>query len=151
MTVRTGSCRCGQLRAECTGEPARVSVCHCLACKQRTGSAFSYQARWPDAQVRITGERREWERTADSGNKARYLFCPDCGSTIAYTNEGFPGLTAVPAGCFADPAFPPPRFSVYENRKHDWVEIGGDVDHSATPSNVRQPGHNPDQSSPRRD
>ena len=144
MIRRTASCRCGRLRAECVGEPVRVSVCHCLACQQRSGSAFSAQARWPDAQVTLTGERREWVRTADSGNSVNYLFCPDCGSTIAYTIDGWPGVTAVPLGAFADPQFPGPAFSVYEHRKHAWVEIlGEDVDRSASPSSVRRPGDAP--------
>jgi len=141
VTTRTASCRCGQLRAGCSGEPIRISVCHCLACKQRTGSAFSYQARWPEEEVRISGDHKQWERVADSGSKARYLFCPNCGSTVAYTNENFPGAVAVPVGGFADPDFPPPKFSVYENRRHDWVEIiGDDIERSSTPSSVRQPG-----------
>ena len=46
MTTRTATCRCGQLRAECQGEPVRVSVCHCLDCQKRTGSVFAAQARW---------------------------------------------------------------------------------------------------------
>lgn len=129
MIVRTASCRCGQFRAETRGEPVRVSVCHCLDCQKRSGSAFSAQARWPDAQVTLTGERREWETVGDSGRKARFLFCPTCGSTLAYVIEALPGLTAVATGAFADPAFPPPAFSVFENRKHPWVEITGAVEH----------------------
>ncbi len=123
MTVRTASCPCGQLQAECTGEPFRISVCHCLDCKRRSGSAFAYQARWPEDQVRISGEHREWERVADSGNKARFLFCPNCGSTVAYLSEGMPGTIAVPAGGFADVDFPAPSVSVYDERKPDWVDI----------------------------
>jgi hypothetical protein len=46
--------------------------------------------------------------------------------------EGWPGLTAIPLGAFADPTFPPPRFSVWENRKHSWtVVLGGEVEHSS--------------------
>lgn len=126
MTTRTATCRCGQLQAECTGDPVRISVCHCLDCKKRSGSAFAYQARWPEDQVRISGEYKEWEHVADSGNKACFRFCPTCGSTVAYTAEAMPGTIAVAVGGFADPHFPPPRVSVYENRKHDWVEIKGD-------------------------
>ncbi len=131
MTTRLASCRCGQLRAECVGEPVRISVCHCFACQKRTGSAFAAQARWPDAQITVSGKSSSWERTADSGRMVTYRFCPNCGSTLAYAIEGTPGITAIPLGAFADPAFPPPRFSVYEHRKHDWTAVlGEDVEHS---------------------
>lgn len=138
MTTRTASCRCGRLRAVCEGEPVRVSVCHCLACQQRTGSAFAAQARWPDDRIALTGERSTWVRTADSGRRATYSFCPNCGSTVAYVIEDWPGVTAVPLGAFADPGFPAPRFSVYEDRKHAWtVVLGDDVEHSSAPSSAR--------------
>jgi hypothetical protein len=76
------------------------------------------------------GEVRIFVRVADSGRKAIYRFCPSCGSTVAYQNEGMEGLIAVPLGAFADPSFPSPSFSVYEHRKHPWVEIvGGSVVH----------------------
>ena len=132
MTTRTATCRCGQLRAQCEGEPARVSVCHCLACQQRTGSAFAAQARWPNDNVTMTGQSSTWVRVADNGNRATYQFCPTCGSTVTYVSEGWPGVTAVPLGAFADPSFPAPRFSVWEHRKHAWtVVLGDDVDHSS--------------------
>ena len=56
MTTRTASCTCGQLTAVATVDPVRVSVCHCLACQKRSGSAFAAQARWPNDQVTVTGE-----------------------------------------------------------------------------------------------
>lgn len=77
---------------------------------------------------------------ADSGAVAKYFFCPNCGATVAYVLDSFEGVTAVPVGAYADPSFPPPRFSVYENRKHEWVEIRGEVDHSSSPSSERKPG-----------
>ncbi|MEL7540189.1 MAG: GFA family protein [Pseudomonadota bacterium] len=141
MVVRTATCRCGQLRAICTGEAVRVSACHCLECQKRSGSAFAVQARWPSEKIEITGEFQTWERVADSGHRATYQFCPICGVTLAYIIEGWTGVTAIPVGAFADPRFPAPRFSVYEHRKHDWVDIGGeDVRHSETPSSKRKPG-----------
>ena len=141
MTQRIATCRCGQLRALCTGEPVRISVCHCLDCQKRSGSAFAAQARWPDGQIELTGEAKTWVRVADSGHRATYSFCPDCGSTVAYVIEGWPGVTAVPLGAFADPDFPAPGFSVYEHRKHAWTVVLGDrVKHSVTPSAQRSPG-----------
>jgi hypothetical protein len=129
--IRTASCRCGQLTATCEGEPVRVSVCHCLACQQRTGSIFATQARWPADKVTTEGRSKSWTRTADSGHTITYRFCPDCGSTVHYSGGNFDDLIAIPVGAFADPHFPPPQFSVWERRKHEWVEILGEhVEHS---------------------
>lgn len=128
--VRTAECRCGQLTATCSGDPVRVSVCHCLACQRRTGGPFAAQARFRLGSVQISGEWRVWERVADSGKKAWFRWCPECGATVAYTNEGMDDQIAIALGAFADPTFPAPNFSVYENRKHPWVEIvGDDIEH----------------------
>ena len=125
--TRVAACGCGAVRAECEGEPVRVSVCHCLNCKRRSGSAFAAQARWPDAQVTLTGTTRSWQKTGDEGGVATFRFCPECGSTIAYTLDSQPGLTAIPLGAFADPGFRPwPEYSVYESRRHGWLEIAGE-------------------------
>ncbi len=141
MSYRTATCRCGQLRAQCEGEPVRISVCHCLECQKRSGSAFATQARWRDEHVKLSGEYREWQREADSGHVATYRFCPHCGSTLAYVIEGWPGVTAIPVGAFADPDFPQPRFSVYEHRKHVWVEINADgIKRSSEPRVPPDPG-----------
>jgi hypothetical protein len=131
VTERLASCRCGQLTAVAEGEPVRISVCHCLACQKRTGSVFSAQARWPAECVRIEGRASSWTRTADSGQTTTYHFCPDCGSTVHYGGGNYPDLVAIPLGAFDDPYFAGIDYSVWERRKHDWVEIlGDDVQHS---------------------
>ncbi len=128
--TRVASCGCGQLQAVCEGDPVRVSVCHCLDCKRRSGSAFAAQARWPAAQVTLTGRFHEWSRAGDEGGGATFRFCPVCGATVAYVNLNAPDLIAVAVGAFADPSFPPPHYSVYEERKHPWIAIlGKDVEH----------------------
>jgi len=131
MDSRTASCRCGQLTATVVGEPVRVSVCHCLNCKKRSGSAFAVQARWPRERVTIAGQSKTFVMVADSGNRGIHHFCPECGSDVFYENEGkFDGLVAIPLGTFEDPYFASPSFSVWEGRKCDWVEIGGEVEHA---------------------
>ena len=132
MTERTASCRCGQLKVTVTGDPVRLSVCHCLNCKKRSGSAFAVQARWPADQVRIQGLSKGFVLTADSGNRATFHFCPECGSDVHYEINGkFDGLIAIPLGAFDDPYFASPKFSVWEERKNAWVDIIGDgVEHT---------------------
>jgi hypothetical protein len=134
VTVRTASCRCGQLKAAASGEPVRVSVCHCLNCKKRSGSAFAVQARWRKENVRLEGESKTFVKVADSGNRATFHFCPECGSDVFYEIDGkydgkFNDLVAIPLGAFDDPFFACPNFSVWEERKCDWLEVTGDVEH----------------------
>lgn len=134
MTTRTASCRCGQLRAMVAGEPVRLSVCHCLDCKKRSGSAFAVQGRWPKEDSNTEGRSKTFVKTSDSGNRATFHFCPECGSDVYYEIDGkfddkFNDLVAIPLGAFDDPYFAAPAFSVWEQRKHDWVEILGEVEH----------------------
>jgi hypothetical protein len=123
MTTRRASCACGQLRATTTGEPIRVSVCHCLECQRRTGSVFGAQARFPTTSVQIDGRSNVFTRVGDSGGKISFRFCPHCGSTVWYTLEAQPETVAIPVGAFADPVFPAPVRSFYDNRRHSWVGI----------------------------
>jgi hypothetical protein len=123
---RVATCRCGQLTATCVGEPVRVSVCHCRSCQRRTGGPFSAQARFPIGDVAVEGESREWVRTAESGRKAWYRWCPDCGGTVCYVNEGFEEFLAIPIGAFSGGELPRPTVSIFEKRKQDWLSISGD-------------------------
>jgi hypothetical protein len=129
MATRDAACSCGQLRLEADGDPIRISVCHCLACQRRTGSAFGAQARFPAERVRVTGHHTEYVRLADDdGEERRFHFCPACGGTVFYTTGNAPDLIAVPLGAFADPAFPPPTVSVYESRRHPWVALSDAIE-----------------------
>jgi hypothetical protein len=120
---RHASCSCGQLNLVAHGEPVRVSICHCLACQRRSGSVFTAQARFPREAVSISGTAREYVQAGGSGRSATFRFCPECGVTVYYTHEDLPDFIAVPIGTFADPQFPEPRVSVYEERRHAWVGV----------------------------
>jgi hypothetical protein len=120
--MRTASCSCGQLKVSCEGEPVRISICHCLNCQRRTGSAFAIQARWPSDRVTIEGgQAQEYVLVGDEGGKATFRFCPTCGATVYYEHDQMPGMIIVPVGAFADPTFPPPQISVYGVRRHPWA------------------------------
>jgi hypothetical protein len=127
MTARRAHCSCGQLSLDVVGHPVRVSVCHCLACQRRTGSAFGVQARFSRDQVRIEGHSSQYIRTGDSGQTITFHFCPSCGTTLHWELADHPDMVAIAVGAFADPTFLPPQFSVYESRRLPWVAIRGPV------------------------
>ena len=126
MGSRTASCSCGQLRIEVEGEPLGVGVCHCLACQRRTGSVFAALASFA-APYEVHGMASEYVRVGDLGAAFRFRFCPVCGSTVFHTEEGEGGSVSVAVGAFADPGFPAPRASVYECRRHPWVQLPANV------------------------
>jgi hypothetical protein len=125
MATREAACHCGQLRLEVTGEPFAVSICNCLACQRRTGSAFGMQAGFKGDQVQVLGRFSDYARISDEADRKEHVFhfCPECGSQVFYTEPTEPDLVVVSVGSFADPSFPPPTESGYDSRRHPWVEL----------------------------
>jgi hypothetical protein len=113
-----------------TGDPLRVSICHCLACQRRTGSSYGYQARFLAESVIISGRSKQFIRYSDEDAEIRrFNFCPTCGATVFYSSGASEDLVAIAVGAFADPAFPPPQVSVWEARKHGWVVVPDEAEH----------------------
>jgi GNAT superfamily N-acetyltransferase len=122
MSMRTASCHCGQLRIAVEGEPAAVGICHCLACQQRTGSVFAALASFLGQYI-VYGQATEYVRAGEQGARFRFRFCPVCGTSLFHKEEGQAGRVGVAVGAFSDPTFPAPRFSIYDCRRHPWVQL----------------------------
>ena len=120
-STRTASCSCGQLRVQVEGEP-RVGICHCLACQKRTGSVFATLARF-SAPFAVFGIATEYLRVGEQGARFTFRFCPVCGTTVFHTEEGDEQSVSIAVGAFADLTLPAPRVSVYDCRRHPWVQL----------------------------
>jgi hypothetical protein len=82
--------------------------------------------------MKIEGETREY---ASSENGRRH-FCPQCGTSLFYTNEIiFPGLIDVQTGTLDDPDELPPQLQVQAAERVGWMERLQDV-----PAFERYPG-----------
>jgi hypothetical protein len=51
------------------------------------------------------------------------------GATVFYQNDRHPDVYAIPVGAFADPGFPAPERSVWEERRHAWVTMPDGIEH----------------------
>jgi len=49
MSMEKASCSCGNLVLLYNDAIIRTSICHCHACRKRTGSAFGVQVKLPDS------------------------------------------------------------------------------------------------------
>ena len=135
MPSRTAACCCGQLRIEVLGDPLGNGVCHCFACQRRTGSVFATLAGFA-APWKVFGTASEYVRAGDQGASFTFRFCPVCGTNLFHTEQRYEqSHVAVAVGCFADPGFPPPRDSVYDCRRHSWVQLpAGTTCHDKDPT-----------------
>ncbi len=128
MAMRA-QCQCGQLSIELPGVTAAVVACHCVDCQRRSGSPFGVLAYYPADQLVIAGEAKRFARTPASGGMFESFFCPECGSTVYARASKHPAMIGVAVGAIADPAFPAPVRSVWEQSRHHWVTIPGDIQH----------------------
>ena len=126
---RTAQCHCGALRVVASGEPEWVNLCHCKACQRRTGAVVHSGAYFAKPSVRIEGASTRYARGADSGYAIAFEFCPTCGSNVYWQASRFPDHWGIAVGAFADPGFPAPTFSVWEESKHGWLEAAPTAQH----------------------
>lgn len=119
--MRAAQCQCGALTAAAEGEPDAVVVCSCTECQRRTGSVFASNAYYPRERLTLNGDACEYVRIADSGQAFHSFFCPTCGTTLYFFSARDPSRVGIAVGAFADPAFPKPDRSVFDESKHAWV------------------------------
>ena len=121
-------CSCGALSLR-LAEPSKLVVaCHCLDCRRRTGAPFGVGAFYPVDNVAVSGTAKEFTRDSASSNKVHTYFCPNCGSTIYWKADKLPSLIGVAVRALADPEYPAPVRSVFEQTKHKWVHIDSAAD-----------------------
>ena len=129
MTAQNdGGCVCGGVRFRASGDPLRVTICHCKWCQRRTGSAFGAEVVFNTDQVELAGQEiaRYRHVSDESGRWLDIEFCRRCGSNLGMTLQAVPGVRTLPAGAFDDPAWiRADRHKVrqiYLRSKREWSE-----------------------------
>jgi tetratricopeptide (TPR) repeat protein len=87
------------------------------------------QAAFKADQVQVAGRFNDFSRISDEEDRKEHAFhfCPECGSQVFYTEPSEPDLIVVSVGSFADPTFPPPTESGYDEHRHHWVRLPDSV------------------------
>ncbi|MBC07330.1 GFA family protein [Thalassospira sp.] len=122
-----GSCLCGAVRYEVTGDFDAFFLCHCSYCQKDTGSAhaanlFSTKAAlsWLEGDTNI-------QSFTVPGTRHQKAFCQACGSAVPYTQmDG--KLVVVPAGSLETPVSIRPTAHIMMGSKANWDEGLEDID-----------------------
>lgn len=120
QTNHEGSCQCGSVKLEVSGEPMMMGNCSCLDCQKTSGAGHVPFAVFGEAGLKTTGETRTHSFKAASGNDASTTFCPKCGSTLMGRTSGAPGTVAIRMGALDTKLDFKPQFDVWTKRKHSW-------------------------------
>ena len=128
MTYR-GGCHCGRNRFEIEGDLQQVMECNCSICTMRGYLHWSV----PREKLRLlTPESNLAAYTFKTGT-VKHHFCPNCGSSVFWEGDRGPDYYGIAVGCFADPDFPAPIYSAYEDAKHRWFDTTSAKEHFPGP------------------
>jgi hypothetical protein len=117
-----GSCLCGNIRYEITGELGDFGYCHCRSCRKASGSAHGANAPVDRADFRLlTGadSLREYE---SSPGKFR-AFCGNCGSPIYAYISTTADLLRLRLGSLDTPFSKQPKAHTWVSDKAPWEPL----------------------------
>jgi hypothetical protein len=77
--------------------------------------------------MRISGELRDYESVADSGNRMHRRFCPNCGTHLFSEAEVRPHLIFVRGGTLDDPELARPATTIWAPSAPSWACINDDL------------------------
>jgi hypothetical protein len=102
MQSITGGCLCGAVRYKATEKPMMTRACWCRTCQYFAAGNAAVNQVFPVNAVTISGELKDFQSTADSGNRMHRKFCPNCGVHLFSMAEVRPHLLIVRAGTLDD-------------------------------------------------
>ena len=86
--VFRGGCRCGGVQYTSSASPSDITLCHCRACQQLSGSGFLAFTQVPAKDVTFTSE--DTRTTLKLSSVAERTFCSGCGAPISMTYPSDP-------------------------------------------------------------
>jgi hypothetical protein len=135
--MTSGSCLCGAVKFEFSGEMTPIQYCHAKRCRKSSGAASAVEALAPvDGFTWVSGEDNLTRFEAplmDSPPAYRKAFCSTCGSPMPERLEGLPFMFINPGVLDDDPGSRPFRHA-FTGQKACWHEIADQLpQHQALP------------------
>jgi hypothetical protein len=128
-----GGCSCGAVRFALK-RALFVWVCHCDACKKRTGSAYGISLPVDDDAVEhFVGTTQVFSRAGESGKKVDYEFCPTCGTTVRWRVERIGNRLCFAGGALDDPTQIEINGEMYAEEALPWARLGCEISFANAP------------------
>lgn len=122
-----GSCLCGAVRYEVTGDFDAFFLCHCSYCQKDSGSAHAANLFSSSATLSWLAGQEQIQSYTVPGTRHEKAFCKTCGSALPYTQMAGK-LVVVPAGSLDSPVSIRPTAHIMMGSKANWDERLEDID-----------------------
>ncbi|MBL8580572.1 MAG: GFA family protein [Mesorhizobium sp.] len=119
----TGGCLCGRVRYESKVAPIIARLCWCRVCQYIAAGNAAVSACFRTEHFEVSGEPKDFESVADSGNRMHRRFCPECGVHLFSEAESRPHLIFVRVGTLDDPGVAPPAATIWTASAPAWACI----------------------------
>ncbi|WP_419904294.1 GFA family protein [Kiloniella sp.] len=120
-----GSCLCGKVQFQITGEPHSLSYCHCSRCRKAAG-VFSAVLIGKGDDLSITEGHDDIAKfVPDSEWKLERCFCKNCGTSLGDMATG--DIYVVAASALDDEPKIRPTLHIHTASKPDWYDIVDDL------------------------
>jgi hypothetical protein len=107
-----GTCFCGAVEIEVTGEPALTGYCHCDSCRHWSAGPVNAFTLWSPEAVKVT-KGADKIGTYNKTEKSFRKWCKSCGGHVLTEHPTF-NLTDVYAAMLPDLPFKPAMHVFYE-------------------------------------
>jgi len=122
----SGSCLCGTVTFEVSGELAPIQICHCTQCRKAQGSAFVTNTPVKEADFTLLSGADQIGAFESSPGKQR-CFCKNCGSPVYSKTQKLPGVIRLRAGTLDGDLNVRPEAHYYVADKANWYCIEDDL------------------------
>ncbi len=117
-----GSCLCGSIKFEVSGELGKSDACHCVQCRKWTGHFLpSAEVKREALQIKSTAELKWYQ----SSEKVRRGFCAQCGSSLFFDpiDQAKHNWIAIALGAFDQPTQVKLGMHIFVAEKGDYYEL----------------------------
>ena len=135
QTTLTGSCLCGAMKYEITGEPQRFVHCHCSRCRKATGTGHASNLFLEPASLKwLAGEDQFRSYKVPEAKRFTNAFCANCGSRMPRRLKDT-NAVIIPAGSLDGDAPLKPAARIFYDSRAPWsCDAGGLPVHPEYPS-----------------
>lgn len=115
----SGRCLCGQVQFSWQGPSLWCAHCHCTRCQRAHGAAFVTWVGVEQSHFYLDRGEPKWHQ---SGAGSKRGFCANCGSSMFFQSDRWPGEMHIARALVEEPIDLTPQIHAFADTAVDWTQ-----------------------------